>query len=114
VLKKLLASVNIGSAYVDTILDKSTVRQGEMLKGEVHIKGGFAPQEINKIYLYLVTEVKYVDEWDQVQYKRDVWQEFEIENVGLIQPKEMKVSPFSYLISFLVHTNLKNGDFRHI
>ncbi len=51
----MLASVGIGSARVDTLLDRTTVRVGETLEGEVNIKGGSTEQQIDSIYLHLMT-----------------------------------------------------------
>jgi sporulation-control protein len=56
VFDKLLASVGIGSARVDTRLDRTTVRVGDTLEGEVNIKGGSTEQQIDSIYLHLMTQ----------------------------------------------------------
>jgi len=55
VFDKMLASVGIGSAKVDTLLHSTTVRVGEILEGEVNIKGGSTEQQIDSIYLHLMT-----------------------------------------------------------
>jgi sporulation-control protein len=56
--KKLLAMAGIGAARVDARLQDNTVMPGEMLQGEVHIRGGDVAQEVDSVYLYLVTEYK--------------------------------------------------------
>ncbi|MEZ0369193.1 MAG: sporulation protein [Candidatus Sericytochromatia bacterium] len=52
---KMLSRVGIGSARVDTILHNFEVARGDMLKGEIRMYGGKAPQVINKFDLELVT-----------------------------------------------------------
>ena len=53
---KLLRSIGIGSAKVDTILSTSTCVPGGTIQGEVRIAGGNAAQDIETIYLSLMTE----------------------------------------------------------
>ena len=55
-LNKLLRSIGIGSARIDTVLKDSTVVPGSYLRGEVRITGGNAAQEIECIYMALVTD----------------------------------------------------------
>lgn len=52
---KLVASVGIGSAKVDTKLEKNSFMQGEMLEGIVEIYGGSTDQKIDAINLKLMT-----------------------------------------------------------
>ncbi|WP_242653731.1 sporulation protein [Thermincola potens] len=58
-LKKLLASVGIGSAKVDLEIPNPQVELGGILEGVVKIKGGSVEQEIEKIYINLVLNSKY-------------------------------------------------------
>ena len=48
-IKKLLASIDIGNATVDTVLPSETVRPGETVGAEVRIVGGNATQEVGAI-----------------------------------------------------------------
>jgi len=52
---KVLASVGIGAATVDTILEKEEVMFGEEIKGIVNIRGGNTEQRIDDIYLTINT-----------------------------------------------------------
>jgi sporulation-control protein len=61
-MKKLLASIGIGSAKVDTIIYDHEIEVGGTLSGEVNIKGGDTAQNISKIDLDLYT---YVEKDDQ-------------------------------------------------
>lgn len=56
--KKLKASLGIGGAKVDTILENPELFQGDTLIGTVHIQGGDIEQQIDAIHLNLNTEVK--------------------------------------------------------
>lgn len=52
---KILASVGVGAATVDTKLYKSTYTAGETIKGVVEVVGGNTEQHIDAIYLTLHT-----------------------------------------------------------
>ena len=52
---KVLASVGIGAATVDTKLERDQVDPGEELKGVVEIRGGNTEQRIDDIYLTINT-----------------------------------------------------------
>lgn len=54
-MKKILASIGIGSATVDTILPSTTVSPGETIDAEINISGGSAEQEISSIDLEIET-----------------------------------------------------------
>ena len=47
--KKILSSVGIGSAKVDTIIDNAQAAPGELVQGHVLVQGGKLAQEINHI-----------------------------------------------------------------
>ncbi|KOS68700.1 sporulation protein SpoOM [Lysinibacillus contaminans] len=52
---KVLASVGIGAANVDTKLEKSTYTAGEIMRGEIEVRGGNVAQQIDTIYLTVYT-----------------------------------------------------------
>lgn len=54
-MKKVLASIGIGNATVDTVLPSETVRPGETIDADVHIAGGNAEQEVGAIRFELET-----------------------------------------------------------
>jgi sporulation-control protein len=54
-MKRVLSSLGIGSATVDTILPRTTVRPGETLDVSVEVEGGSTDQEIDDIYFAVVT-----------------------------------------------------------
>jgi sporulation-control protein len=55
-MKKILASIGIGSATVDTVLPSTTVTPGETVDAEINISGGSAEQEISSIDLEIETQ----------------------------------------------------------
>ncbi|MBD2090092.1 sporulation protein [Microcoleus sp. FACHB-1515] len=87
--KKLLASVGIGAATVDTCLVEAAV-PGEILSGEVYVTGGDVTQEIEKIYLQLATKYKR-ERGDSTYYERCVLLKHQLNESFTIQPREQKV-----------------------
>ena len=61
-MKKVLASVGIGNASVDTVLESTSVRPGETVGARIDIEGGDAEQEIGAVRLEL--ETRYLTEED--------------------------------------------------
>jgi sporulation-control protein len=53
---KMLASIGIGSAKVDTRLESQRLHAGEAINGTIHITGGNVEQRIDNIYLQLMTQ----------------------------------------------------------
>jgi len=52
--RKVLSSVNIGSARIDLVLTKSSYAAGEKIVGEMRVEGGMLDQKINQVYLKLM------------------------------------------------------------
>ncbi|EGA70501.1 sporulation-control protein [Vibrio sinaloensis DSM 21326] len=90
---KLKASLGIGAAKVDTVLESMSVFQGETLKGIVHIQGGDVEQQIDAINLKLCTEVK-VESDDSVSYQDFIIGKIQAVQPFTIQPGENKQVPF--------------------
>ncbi|UPM45037.1 sporulation protein [Halocatena salina] len=57
-MKKVLASIGIGNATVDTVLPKNTVRPGETVDADVHITGGNVEQDVGTIRFELETRYR--------------------------------------------------------
>ena len=92
---KVFASIGIGSASVDTKLEKDTVMPGEKVNGVVEIKGGNVEQRIDVILLSLHTT--YIKEIDDKKYpKTALIEQFRLNEPFTIQPKETKQIPFSF------------------
>lgn len=95
---KLKASLGIGAAKVDTVLDSMSVFQGETLKGTVHIKGGDVEQQIDAINLKLCTEVK-VESDESTSYQDFIIGKLQAVQPFVIQPNETKQVPFEFRLN---------------
>lgn len=91
--KKLKASLGIGSAKVDTILDEMSVYQGSTLTGYVQIIGGDVEQRIDAITIKLNTEMK-VEVDDSVRYETFTLDQLKAVEPFVIQANEEKQVPF--------------------
>lgn len=69
-MKKVLASIGIGNAAVDTVLPRETVRPGETIDADVHITGGNAEQEVGAIRFELETRYLTDDGYQEVDIDR--------------------------------------------
>ena len=56
--KKILASVGIGAAKVDTVLETEHLQPGQKFNAVIVIKGGDVEQDITGLDLALMTRVK--------------------------------------------------------
>ncbi len=93
--KKTLATLGVGTAKVDTRLEKSTFIQGELVKGQVYVQGGKIEQQIDEIYLYLVVEYEHGG-----KQQEHVVGEFRITEAFTIEPKAEKRFPFEFQLPY--------------
>ncbi|MFH7820505.1 sporulation protein [Neobacillus thermocopriae] len=96
---KVFASIGIGSATVDTKMEKDTYMPGETVKGVVEIKGGKVEQKVDEIYLTLNST--YLKESDDKKYTVTAV----IERIKLITPftigvNQRKEIPFSFQLPY--------------
>ncbi|MBW9218745.1 sporulation protein SpoOM [Anoxybacillus ayderensis] len=92
---KVLASIGIGSAKVDTKLHESQLSLGERITGVVEVTGGNVDQEIDDIYLSLcATYTKEVD--DRKVTKQAIIEKWKIAQSFVIRAGEKKEFPFSF------------------
>jgi sporulation-control protein len=54
-MKRVLSSLGIGSATVDTVLPQTTVHPGDSLDVRVEVEGGSTEQEVDEVYFAIVT-----------------------------------------------------------
>jgi sporulation-control protein len=97
--KKLLASVGIGSASVDARLEQDSLIPGDVVKGEVHIVGGDVLQEIDEIYMYVVTHYEREVNDNKVKEECTLVKHRLSERISL-QPKEKMVLPFKFQLPY--------------
>ncbi|WP_299093454.1 sporulation protein [uncultured Metabacillus sp.] len=90
---KILASVGIGSAKVDTKLAQSSIKAGEEVDGIVEIKGGNIEQKVDEVYLTINTTYEKEDD-DKVVHKQAVISTIKLNEPFVIMPGETKTIPF--------------------
>lgn len=96
-LKKILASVGIGGAKVDTLLHTEVLCPGESFKATIVIKGGDTEQDISGLDLALMTRVKVErDETEMVVNK--TLTHWHIADRFTLQPGETREIPFQGLL----------------
>lgn len=92
---KVFASVGIGSAKVDTRLEKDRVIPGEEVRGIVQVRGGSIEQQIDDIYLSLHTT--YIKESDDKKYTATAQiDRFRLTQSFQIKANETKEIPFTF------------------
>lgn len=91
---RMLASVGIGNAKIDTLLEKARYMPGEEIRGVVKIRGGKVEQRIEKIELAVMTE--YIRESNDQKHKHHVAIErFNIFNPFVLMPNENREQNFA-------------------
>ncbi len=98
-MKRMLASVGIGSAQVDTYLDRPQLAPGEWLQGEVRIQGGNLAQTIDDLYLYVITRYKRETE-DSSHYEDCKLLKASIAPRFTLEPQESKILPLEIQLPF--------------
>lgn len=94
-VSKLLASVGIGSATVDTKLQRSQLVPGETVEGIVEVKGGNIAQDIDGLYLTLFTTYERSANDNRITEQIAIGRYQLTPSFG-IQPNEVKQFPFSF------------------
>ncbi|MGM9926495.1 MAG: sporulation protein [Bacillus sp. (in: firmicutes)] len=95
VFNKMLASIGIGSAKVDTKVEKETYMPGEYIRGIVEVKGGAVEQQIEEIYLSLHT--RYIKESDDKKYEKTaVIERIRLNEPFVIASNGTREIPFSF------------------
>ncbi|RED63820.1 sporulation protein [Cohnella lupini] len=94
---RVLASIGIGSAKVDTVLEKSSYFPGEEIRGVVRIQGGSVEQQVDGIRLSVMTT--YLREMNDSK----IHQNAQISSIRVSQPQliavqELKEIPFSFVL----------------
>ncbi|OZM56351.1 sporulation protein SpoOM [Lottiidibacillus patelloidae] len=92
-MKKMLSSIGIGSAKVDTQLHQAEMRAGETITGDVVITGGNVEQEVSSIYLAVMTTYEKEVDDNKVTNHATV-DKFKVSEEFIIQANETKTIPF--------------------
>ncbi|WP_338469537.1 sporulation protein [Niallia sp. XMNu-256] len=94
---KVLASVGIGSATVDTRLEQEQMVPGEEMKGIVEIRGGKTDQRIDDIYISINTQ--YIKESDDKKvYVTTPIERFRLAAAFSMKANERREIPFSFTL----------------
>lgn len=92
---KMFASVGIGAAKVDTILTNDRLIAGDEVSGKVVIQGGKVEQDIDEIYLKVITS--YERERDDKKFREEcVVGKYRLTERFTIGVNEKKEVPFSF------------------
>jgi len=92
---KVLASVGIGSAKVDTRLMQNEFFPGGEVRGVVHIRGGSIAQEIDSIYIKVMTQ--YIRERDDRKFTENyTLAKFRVCGKMTVEPEESIEVPFAF------------------
>lgn len=92
---EMLARIGIGSANVDTQLEKREYHPGEVIQGEIVIQGGNVPQSIDDVYLYLVVSVQTTE-----GTKNYTWGRTRLAQGWEIEAGDVRQIPFSWQLPF--------------
>ncbi|MBL0388489.1 sporulation protein [Tumebacillus sp. ITR2] len=92
-LGKVFASFGVGNAKVNTHLEYSQYRIGDEVRGVVHIQGGNVEQEIDEIYLYLLT----THTGGQEQADKEIARVRLTESFKVLENQEKEI-PFSFIL----------------
>lgn len=104
-MKKVLASIGIGNATVDTVLPSETVRPGETLDAEVHIAGGDVEQEVGTIRFELETRYLTDDGYQETDIDR-----FTLTDGLTIEPGQEETRPVTIDIPYSTPITLGQID----
>lgn len=104
-LQKILASIGIGNAQVDTKLDRSRYTAGDVINGVVEIKGGNAAQDIDTIYLTVYTT--FIQEINDHKHTSNAAvARYEVSQPFTIHRDEFKSIPFSFKLPYTTPATL--------
>ncbi|MBZ9574504.1 sporulation protein [Modicisalibacter sp. MOD 31.J] len=96
----LMASIGIGSATIDTILETGEIKAGAILRGNIVIRGGKVSQEIDALMLDLTSEV--TEEIDDKELKvPHCWASIRVSDPLTIEPDETRRISFEMPVPVL-------------
>jgi sporulation-control protein len=92
---RFLASIGIGNATIDTVLEKPRYMPGEEVRGVVRIRGGNVEQQIETIHLSVMTQ--YVRESNDQKYNQNAEVgRYHVSAPFLLKAGENREVPFSF------------------
>ncbi|TVX88226.1 sporulation protein [Paenibacillus agilis] len=103
---RILASVGIGSAKVDTLLERNRYAPGEQVSGVVKIQGGQVQQQVDAIHLKLMTQYTKESNDTKHQVNHELVR-FQVSSAFTLQANEVRELPFTIVLP--PHTPLTIG-----
>ena len=98
-IQKILASIGIGNAQVNTKLDRNRLTAGDVVSGVVEVIGGNVEQQIDTIYLTLYTT--YIKEMNDKKYTdKAAIARFTVSEPFTIGVGEKRSIPFSFNLPY--------------
>lgn len=97
--KKMLSSVGIGSAKVDTVLTSERFVPGASMGAEVHIKAGNVAQDVDGIY-FAIKCLYLVEEDDQVVEREALLADYKLAERLHLEPGQTEVIPLELDLPF--------------
>lgn len=92
-LRKMMSKLGVGSAYVDLLLNKNVLKPGDVIEGQLYIRGGTVEQKIMKLDVDFVCKtLRDGKEEDTVIATIPIAGEF------MIEEEQKKFLPFRYRI----------------
>jgi sporulation-control protein len=97
VFNRFLASIGIGSATIDTVLEKAQYSPGEEVRGAVRIRGGNVEQQIETISLSVMTE--YIKEMNDSKMRmHGEVARYRVSDPFKLNAGENREVPFSFML----------------
>lgn len=97
--RRLLTSIGVGAATVDTRLETEEVSPGEEIRGVVELKGGDSAQEIDAINLEVQTDYKR-ESGDTTVRETATIERFSVASAMTVEPKAQDQIPFSFRLPY--------------
>ncbi len=96
-LNRMMASIGIGSAKVDTQLKSAQLRAGDDVEGIVAVFGGNVQQQVDSIYIYLMTH--YYREVNDKRVRENIsLGKYQISTPFMLEAGETKEFPFRFTL----------------
>lgn len=96
---RLLSSIGIGAATVDTRLERDELVPGEEVRGIVEVKGGSSEQEVNGIRLEVQTHYKR-EAGDNTVTETGTIERFPVSGQRTIEANSQEEIPFTFLLPY--------------
>jgi sporulation-control protein len=110
--KKILASVGIGAAKVDTVLETEHLYPGQIFQAKIVIKGGDISQEVSGLEMALMTRVK-VENDEGHYFVNHVIEKWKIGERFVIDAQQSKVIPFEARLHSETPITELNAGYNH-